>query len=84
MPTYLSRHADLPDPLMFAPLGDAQWAAFYPQVTLAALAHPRLSMVGPLRGPRRMEVKREKLKVKNGDSARGANEKRKEKNEKRR
>ena len=56
--------------------------AFYPQVTLAALAHPRLSMVGPLRGPRRMEVKREKIEVKNEDSARGASEKRKDRSEK--
>ena len=36
----------------FAPFGDAHTGrASHPQVTLASLAHQRLSMVGPLRGP---------------------------------
>ena len=36
---------------LFAPLGDVvRWVLSLPRVTLASLAHPRLSMVHPLRG----------------------------------
>ena len=42
---------------MLPPSGTHTGGATHPQVTFASLAHPRLSMVGPLRGPSADEIR---------------------------